>query len=77
MVVRPAVTDIEALVTWVLDLLDHAEVLRPDSVRAAVVGRLEAWPPDDSREAGSAAARARPASAASRLAHRPCRDETS
>ncbi len=41
-VVRLAVTDTEALVTWVLDLLDHAEVLRPDSVRAAVVGRLEA-----------------------------------
>jgi predicted DNA-binding transcriptional regulator YafY len=41
-VVRLAVTDTDALVTWVLDLLDHAEVLRPDSVRAAVVGRLEA-----------------------------------
>jgi hypothetical protein len=25
---------------WVLDLLDHAEVLHPASVRAAVVDRL-------------------------------------
>jgi predicted DNA-binding transcriptional regulator YafY len=41
-VVRLAVTDIDALVTWVLDLLDHAEVLRPPSVRDAVVDRLEA-----------------------------------
>ncbi len=40
-VVRLSVTDVEALVTWVLDLLDHAEVLRPPSVRAAVVARLE------------------------------------
>jgi hypothetical protein len=27
----------------VLDLLDHAEVVRPDDVRAAVVARLEAF----------------------------------
>ena len=40
-VVRLVVTDAEALVSWVLDLLDHAEVLRPDDVRAAVVDRLE------------------------------------
>jgi proteasome accessory factor B len=41
-VVRLAVTDTEALILWVLDLLDHAEVLQPDAVRAAVVERLEA-----------------------------------
>ncbi|HEX3979601.1 MAG TPA: WYL domain-containing protein [Acidimicrobiales bacterium] len=41
-VVRLSVSDVGALVLWVLDLLDHAEVLRPDSVRAAVVERLEA-----------------------------------
>ena len=41
-VVRLSVTDVGALVLWVLDLLDHAEVLRPESVRAAVVERLEA-----------------------------------
>ncbi len=42
-VVRLVVTDVEALVSWALDLLDHAEVLRPDVVRAAVVERLEAF----------------------------------
>ncbi len=41
-VVRLSVTDTDALVTWVLDLLDHAEVLRPEPVRAAVVDRLQA-----------------------------------
>lgn len=41
-VVRLSVTDTDALVTWVLDLLDHAEVLRPERVRAAVVERLQA-----------------------------------
>jgi proteasome accessory factor B len=40
-VVRLVVTDVEALVSWVLDLLDHAEVVRPAEVRAAVVARLE------------------------------------
>ncbi len=39
-VVRLTVTDTEALVLWVLDLLDHAEVLRPPEVRAAVAARL-------------------------------------
>jgi len=39
---RLAVTDVGALVTWVLDLLDHAEVLRPRPVRAAIVERLRA-----------------------------------
>ncbi len=38
--VRLAVTDREALVLWVLDLLDHAEVVGPDVVRDAVVERL-------------------------------------
>jgi len=41
-VVRLSVTDTDALVTWVLDLLDHAEVLGPDPVRAAVIERLQA-----------------------------------
>jgi predicted DNA-binding transcriptional regulator YafY len=41
-VVRLPVTDVGALVLWVLDLLDHAEVLGPPEVRAAVVERLEA-----------------------------------
>ena len=45
LVVRLVVTDVEALILWVLDLLDHAEVLRPDEVRAAVVERLEAFVP--------------------------------
>jgi len=40
-VVRLVVTDVEALVSWVLDLLDHAEVLRPPEVRAAMVSRLK------------------------------------
>jgi len=39
-VVRLVVTDVEALVSWVLDLLDHAEVVRPAEVRDTVVGRL-------------------------------------
>ena len=41
-VVRLPVTDAGALVLWVLDLLDHAEVIRPPEVRAAVVDRLQA-----------------------------------
>jgi proteasome accessory factor B len=50
-VVRLVVTDIEALISWVLDLLDHAEVLRPDEVRSAVIARLEAFvtPSESSR----------------------------
>ena len=40
-VVRLSVTDPEALVLWVLDLLDHAEVLTPVAVRDAVIDRLE------------------------------------
>jgi proteasome accessory factor B len=39
-VVRLTVTDQDALVLWVLDLLDHAEVLGPPATRAAVVERL-------------------------------------
>jgi len=42
-VVRLVVTDVEALISWVLDLLDHAEVVAPDEVRAGVVARLEAF----------------------------------
>ena len=42
-VVRLVVTDVEAFVSWVLDLLDHAEVLRPPRVRNAVIGRLDAF----------------------------------
>jgi proteasome accessory factor B len=41
-VVRLSVTDPDALVLWVLDLLDHAEVLGPDSIRTMVIERLEA-----------------------------------
>jgi predicted DNA-binding transcriptional regulator YafY len=41
-VVRLTVTDQEALILWVLDLLDHAEVLGPETLRAAVVARLTA-----------------------------------
>ena len=41
-VVRLSVTDVGALVLWVLDLLDHAEVVGPDRVRAAVIERLQA-----------------------------------
>jgi predicted DNA-binding transcriptional regulator YafY len=40
-VVRLAVTDLDAFVSWVLGLLDHAEVLGPDPVRQAVIARLE------------------------------------
>ncbi len=39
-VVRLPVTDMHALVLWVLDLLDHAEVLGPATARTAVVERL-------------------------------------
>ena len=49
-VARLSVTDTEAVVLWALDLLDHAEVLSPDSVRQAVIDRLEAiaaHPADD------------------------------
>jgi predicted DNA-binding transcriptional regulator YafY len=42
-VVRLAVTDEDALIRWVLDLLDHAEVIGPPSVRAHLVDRLQAW----------------------------------
>lgn len=41
-VVRLAVTDHQALVTWVLGWLDHVEVLGPDEVRTAVIDRLTA-----------------------------------
>jgi predicted DNA-binding transcriptional regulator YafY len=41
-VVRLSVTDVGALTLWVLDLLDHAEVLGPPEVRSAVVERLRA-----------------------------------
>lgn len=42
-VVRLAVTDTDALVHWVLDFLDHAEVLSPPELRDLVVSRLEAF----------------------------------
>ncbi len=41
-VVRLEVTNIAALRSWVLELGEHAEVLGPDSVRAAMVSWLEA-----------------------------------
>ncbi len=40
-VVRLEVTDVEALLSWVLDLLDHAEVVGPPEVREAVTARLD------------------------------------
>ncbi len=43
LVVRLTVTDQDALFLWVLDLLDHAEVLGPAPVRAAVVEHLSAF----------------------------------
>lgn len=42
-VVRMEVTDVEALISWVLGFLDHAEVLRPPEVRHAMIARLEAF----------------------------------
>jgi proteasome accessory factor B len=42
-VLRLAVTDTEALVHWVLDFLDHAEILAPPGLRAGIVERLEAF----------------------------------
>jgi proteasome accessory factor B len=41
-VVRLSVSDVGALILWVLDLLDHAEVIGPPEVRSAVVERLRA-----------------------------------
>jgi proteasome accessory factor B len=41
-VVRLPVTDVDALLLWVLELLDHAVVLGPEPVRAAVIERLVA-----------------------------------
>jgi proteasome accessory factor B len=41
-VVRLPVSDVEACVLWILDLLDHAEVIGPEAVRDAVVERLTA-----------------------------------
>lgn len=39
--IRLRVTDVDALLSWVLDLLDHAEVLEPPEVRATMVERLQ------------------------------------
>ncbi len=39
--IRLRVTDVDALLSWVLDLLDHAEVVGPPEVRTAMVERLE------------------------------------
>jgi predicted DNA-binding transcriptional regulator YafY len=52
-VVRLAVTDEEALVSWVLGLLDHAEVLAPAETRTAVEARLEAMIAAQDGAAGS------------------------
>jgi hypothetical protein len=41
-VIRLDVTNIAALRSWVLELGEHAEVVGPDSVRAAMVSWLEA-----------------------------------
>jgi proteasome accessory factor B len=40
-VVRLSVTDMDALVTWALGLLDHGEVLGPPEARTAVIDRLQ------------------------------------
>jgi proteasome accessory factor B len=39
---RLAVTDLDALLSWVLGFLDHAEIVAPPRARAAMVARLEA-----------------------------------
>jgi len=52
-VVRLAVTDQEAFLLWIFDLLDHAEVLRPEPMRSAVVGRLTAAAAISAPEGGS------------------------
>ena len=41
-VVRLSVTDVDGLILWVLELLDHAEILGPAAVRRAMVERLVA-----------------------------------
>ncbi len=41
-VVRLSVSDREAFILWVLELLEHAEVVAPPDLREAVVGRLTA-----------------------------------
>lgn len=50
LVVRLAVTDEDALIRWVLDLLDHAEVIEPPQVRARLVERLEAFAVSGARD---------------------------
>jgi len=50
-VVRLSVTDQDALISWVLALLDHAEVLAPAWARAAVVERLAACVAEGSGQA--------------------------
>ena len=60
MVVRVAVTDLEAFISWVLGLLDHAEVLAPAEVRRATVDRLRSL-------AGSGALVTGPSATADRL----------
>ena len=47
---RLAVTDTEAFLLWILDLLDHAEVLGPETMRSAVVARLAAAAADPGGE---------------------------
>ena len=41
-VVRLSVTDVDGLILWVLELLDHAEIVGPEAVRQAMVERLVA-----------------------------------
>jgi proteasome accessory factor B len=52
-VVGLSVTDTEACVLWVLDLLDHAEVLEPPSVRAAIIDHLTAMAAGPKGQAGA------------------------
>ena len=53
--VRLSVTDVGALVLWVLDLLDHAVVVGPPEVRQAVIERLQASVGSAPSTGGSAA----------------------
>jgi len=40
-IIHMVVNDLEALVSWVVDLLDHAEILEPQEVRQTMITRLE------------------------------------
>ena len=52
-VVRLAVTDVPALLTWALGLLDHGEILGPPEIRTAMVERLHGLVTTDGAGAGA------------------------